>query len=59
MKNSSLDEVGKYNEITSPEHVEGKEVLNSVLQKRKGKGKKKRKKKSRRKKHEMKIHWKM
>lgn len=45
MKNSSLDEVGKYNEITSPEHVEGKEVLNSVLQKRKGKGKKKRKKK--------------
>ena len=40
MKNSSLDEVGKYNEITSPEHVEGKEVLNSVLQKRKGKGKK-------------------
>ena len=45
MEKCSLDEVGKYNEITFPEHVEGKGVLNNVLQKRKGKGKKKRKKK--------------
>ena len=41
MENSSLDEVGQYNEITSPGDVEDKGVLNKVLQKEKGKGKEK------------------
>ena len=31
MENNSLDEVGEYNEITSPEDLEGEEVLNTVL----------------------------
>ena len=45
MENSSLHEVGEYNEISSPENVEVEEVWNTVLQKGKGKRKKKRKKK--------------
>lgn len=40
MENSSLEEVGEYNEIISPEDVEVEEVLNRVLQKGKRKGKK-------------------
>ena len=44
MGNSSLDEVGEYNEISSPEDVED-EVLIKVLQKGKDKRKKKSKKK--------------
>ena len=35
MENSSLEEVGEYNEIISPEDVEVEEVLNRVLQKKK------------------------
>ena len=45
MENNSLDEVGEYNETTSPEDVEGEEVLNTVLQTGKSKGKKKKRKK--------------
>ena len=52
MENNSLDEVGKYNETTSPEDVEGEEVLNTVLQTGKSKGKKKEKEEV----HRMKIH---
>ena len=40
MEISSLDKVGEYNEITSPEYVEDEEVLNRVLQKGTRKGKK-------------------
>ena len=40
MEISSLDKVGQYNEITSPEYVEDEEVLNRVLQKGRRKGKK-------------------
>ena len=44
MENSSLDEAGEYNEVTSLEGVKD-EVLNRVLQNGKAKGRKKRKKK--------------
>ena len=37
MEKISLDEVGEYNDITSPEDVEGEEVLYTILQKRKSK----------------------
>ena len=37
MENSSLDEVGEYNEITSPEDVEDEEVSKRVLQNGKSK----------------------
>ena len=46
MENSSLDEVGEYNEITSPENVEDEEVSKRVLQKGKSKGKKRRSRRS-------------
>ena len=40
MENSSLDEVAKYNEITSPEDVEDAEVLNRVYRRERIKVKK-------------------